>query len=176
MVCRATLLAYPGASIINSVDPVDKASHGHEHDDRPKNDLANAPRPFLHRHLNGHYREHSNLPPPTFDAPASDFGSRAQSSMAPVHRFSRTATVSPSDVVLIVQWFVIRTAAAISPAPTTIAIFRPIPRVCASGSFDQDTPRPPCSPKLARGPIPGPVNKLKKRPPQLVASFTRHPS
>jgi len=62
---------------------------------------------------------------PIRDASPPDrvFALTAHNSISPVHQFSRAAAVSPSAVVLIVQWFTIKIAAAISDAPTTIAIF-----------------------------------------------------
>jgi hypothetical protein len=57
------------------------------------------------------------------------FGSTLQTSIDPVHRFNRN--VCPADDVVAVQWFVTTIANAISAAPTTIAMFRPIPRICA---------------------------------------------
>jgi hypothetical protein len=62
------------------------------------------------------YRLHSNLAPAT-SLPDNVLMSTAHSSIVPVHRLSRAAAVRPSAVVLIVQWFTTKIAAAISFAP-----------------------------------------------------------
>jgi hypothetical protein len=65
--------------------------------------------------------------PAGFD-PAGDFALREQTSIEPVHRFSRiVAAMLLAPPGMIVQWLVTKTASAISTAPTTIAMFRPMP-------------------------------------------------
>ncbi len=67
--------------------------------------------------------------------PVADVGFREQTSIDPVQRFNLiVAAMLLAPPGIISQWFVTMIASAISPAPVTIAMFRPILRICPAAS------------------------------------------
>ena len=65
------------------------------------------------------------------------FAFREQTSIAPVQRFSRIVAAMLFDPPgIIIQWFEIKIANAITPPATTIAMLRHIPRICARNRPD----------------------------------------
>ena len=76
--------------------------------------------------------------------PVADAGFSEQMSIEPVQRFNLiVAAMLLAPPGIISQWFVTMIASAISPAPTTIVMFRPISRICAANRpFSSPEDRP----------------------------------